>query len=61
MSTSDRHAARTQPSRLLDADLPLHHRDPFDRIIVAQAMTEPIHLYTVDPKLSAYTDLVRQA
>ncbi|HUB45123.1 MAG TPA: type II toxin-antitoxin system VapC family toxin [Acetobacteraceae bacterium] len=41
------------------ADLPLHHRDPFDRIIVAQAMTEPIHLYTVDPKLRPYTDLVR--
>jgi PIN domain nuclease of toxin-antitoxin system len=41
------------------ADLPLHHKDPFDRIIVAQAMTEPIHLYTVDRKLSAYSDLVR--
>jgi PIN domain nuclease of toxin-antitoxin system len=41
------------------ADLPPHHRDPFDRMIVAQAMTEPIHLYTADPKLSPYTDLVR--
>jgi PIN domain nuclease of toxin-antitoxin system len=41
------------------ADLPLHHRDPFDRIIVAQAMTEPVHLYTVDRKLAPYSPLVR--
>jgi PIN domain nuclease of toxin-antitoxin system len=41
------------------ADLPLHHRDPFDRIIVAQAMTEPAHLYTVDRALTRYSDLVR--
>ncbi len=41
------------------ADLPLHHRDPFDRAIVAQAMTEPMHLYTVDRKLSPYSPLVR--
>jgi len=41
------------------ADLPLHHCDPFDRIIVAQAMTEPAHLYTVDRALTRYSDLVR--
>lgn len=41
------------------ADLPMHHRDPFDRVIVAQAMTEPIHLYTVDTKLASYSPLVR--
>ncbi len=41
------------------ADLPLHRRDPFDRIIVAQAMTEPVHLYTVDRKLAPYSPLVR--
>jgi len=39
--------------------LPLHHRDPFDRVIVAQAMVEPIHLYTVDRKLLPYSPLVR--
>jgi len=43
------------------ADLPLHHRDPFDRILVAQALTEPVHLLTVDPKLTRYTPLVRLA
>ena len=41
------------------ADLPLHHRDPFDRVIVAQAITEPLHFYTVDRKLLAYSPLVR--
>lgn len=41
------------------ADLPLHHRDPFDRILLAQAMTEPVHLYTVDRKLPPYSSLVR--
>jgi PIN domain nuclease of toxin-antitoxin system len=41
------------------ADLPMHHRDPFDRAMVAQAMSEPAHLYTVDRKLIAYSPLVR--
>lgn len=40
------------------ADLPLHHRDPFDRLLVAQAMTEPAVLYTAEAQLGAYSDLV---
>lgn len=40
------------------AGLPLHHRDPFDRLLVAQAMDQAIPLYTVDRQLSAYSDLV---
>lgn len=40
------------------AELPLHHRDPFDRIIIAQAMTEPARLLTADEKLLPYSDLV---
>jgi PIN domain nuclease of toxin-antitoxin system len=39
--------------------LPLLHRDPFDRLLVAQAMTEPATLYTADPQLLPYSDLVR--
>jgi PIN domain nuclease of toxin-antitoxin system len=39
--------------------LPLHHRDPFDRILVAQAITEPAHLLTVDAKLPPYSELIR--
>lgn len=38
--------------------LPDHHRDPFDRILVAQALAEPLHLITADRALSAYGDLV---
>jgi PIN domain nuclease of toxin-antitoxin system len=41
------------------ADLPMHHRDPFDRAIVAQAISEPVHLYTADRKLIPYSPLVR--
>ena len=40
-------------------DLPLHHRDPFDRLLVAQAMAEPARLYTVDPLLPPYSEFVR--
>jgi PIN domain nuclease of toxin-antitoxin system len=40
------------------ASLPLHHRDPFDRLLVAQAMTEPAILYTADPELQVYSELV---
>ena len=36
----------------------LHHRDPFDRILVAQAITEPARLLTVDATLARYSELV---
>jgi len=39
-------------------DLPHHHRNPFDRLLVAQAMTEPAVLYTADATLCAYSELV---
>jgi PIN domain nuclease of toxin-antitoxin system len=40
------------------AALPLHHRDPFDRLLVAQAMTQPARLLTADPVLARYSELV---
>jgi PIN domain nuclease of toxin-antitoxin system len=40
------------------AALPHHHRDPFDRLLVAQAMTESAVLYTADAQLGAYSDLI---
>ncbi|PTM42016.1 type II toxin-antitoxin system VapC family toxin [Bosea sp. 124] len=40
-------------------DLPQHHGDPFDRLLVAQAIAEPAILLTADRKLQAYSDLVR--
>jgi PIN domain nuclease of toxin-antitoxin system len=38
-------------------DLPLHHRDPFDRQIIAHAMAENIPVVTSDPKFSLYKGL----
>ena len=38
--------------------LPQIHRDPFDRIIVAQALVEPLRLVTHDATLKAYGDTV---
>lgn len=38
----------------LVAGLPLHHRDPFDRMLVAQALHEGLTLVTHDRKLGAY-------
>jgi PIN domain nuclease of toxin-antitoxin system len=40
------------------ANLPMHHKDPFDRLLVAQALTEPARLLTSDAMLARYTELV---
>lgn len=41
------------------AELPDHHNDPFDRLLVAQAQELAIPIVTADPQLSAYAvDLV---
>lgn len=39
-------------------DLPAHHADPFDRILVAQALVEPMRLITHDPMVARYSDTV---
>ncbi|HLO46983.1 MAG TPA: PIN domain-containing protein [Kamptonema sp.] len=36
------------------ASLPLHHRDPFDRLIIAQAIVEQIPILSVDSIFDAY-------
>jgi PIN domain nuclease of toxin-antitoxin system len=36
------------------AQMPWHHRDPFDRILVAQALTENIPIISADAALDAY-------
>jgi len=36
----------------------LHHTDPFDRLLVAQAVTEPLRLLTADGALAIYSELV---
>jgi PIN domain nuclease of toxin-antitoxin system len=35
-------------------DLPLHHRDPFDRLLIAQASTESLTLITSDREMGRY-------
>lgn len=47
MPIYDTHAAAV-------ADLPLHHRDPFDRLLVVQAMAEDMTIVSKDEILSAY-------
>jgi len=39
-------------------DIAPHHRDPFDRLLLAQAVTEPLHLLTADESLQSYSSLV---
>lgn len=39
-------------------NLPQLHGDPFDRMLVAQASSEPLHLLTHDAALQPYSDLV---
>lgn len=38
--------------------LPPHHADPFDRILVAQALTIPLRLLTHDAKVARYSDAI---
>jgi PIN domain nuclease of toxin-antitoxin system len=46
----------THAQQLLD--LPPLHKDPFDRMLVAQAMAEPMRLLTSDALLTRYADIV---
>jgi len=44
-----------RPQHLLPlADLPFYHRDPFDRLIIAQAMVEDMPVLSTDPKFREY-------
>jgi|SRR5579863_816530 PIN domain nuclease of toxin-antitoxin system len=47
LSVSPAHAAAV-------ARLPLHHADPFDRLLIAQAFAEPLRLVTADQALAVY-------
>jgi PIN domain nuclease of toxin-antitoxin system len=53
LSISFRHAAAV-------ARLPPIHRDPFDRLLIAQAISEPLHFLTADDELAQYSELVRR-
>ena len=51
IAVTARHAAKVY-------DLPLYHRDPFDRLLIAQAISEPLRLLTADKVLAQYSELV---
>lgn len=38
------------------ARLPAHHQDPFDRLLVAQALLEPMRLVSRDPQVLRYSE-----
>ena len=47
------------PAHVLAVEsLPTWHKNPFDRPLVAQAITEPLRLLTADAVLAHYSDLV---
>jgi PIN domain nuclease of toxin-antitoxin system len=47
LSIDFRHVAKVET-------LPFHHRDPFDRLLVAQVLTEKITIISADAMLSEY-------
>jgi PIN domain nuclease of toxin-antitoxin system len=47
LSVTTRHAAAV-------SKLPAHHNDPFDRLLLAQAFSEPLRLLTADRVLAEY-------
>ncbi len=51
LPVTSRHASTT-------LKLPDIHRDPFDRILIAQAISEPLVFLTADPALKKYSELV---
>lgn len=51
LDVTPKHAARIM-------QLPDIHRDPFDRLLLAQALSEPLKFVTADSLLSGYSDLV---
>ncbi len=51
LAVTARHAAGVER-------LPAHHQDPFDRLLVAQAVAEPLRLVSADAIIARYTDLV---
>jgi|SRR5215510_2692793 len=44
----------TVASLIVVSTLPLHHRDPFDRLLIAQAMVEQLPIVSADPAFDAY-------
>jgi PIN domain nuclease of toxin-antitoxin system len=50
---------KSQHVVLVDS-IPLIHKDPFDRILIAQALVEGITLLTADPVIAKYPGPIRK-
>ena len=53
MHQVDIHEAKTHLSNFI-LSLPLIHKDPFDRLLIAQSMAEGIILLTADAQIAQY-------
>jgi PIN domain nuclease of toxin-antitoxin system len=51
--------AVTQDDAMATAKLPPLHRDPFDRLLIAQAIRAPMNFLTADAQLTNYSELVK--
>ena len=60
LNNSYQELAVTSEHAVAVANLPLLHRDPFDRILVAQSIVEGITLLTSDPLVAQYPAPVRR-
>ncbi|MBS1568841.1 MAG: type II toxin-antitoxin system VapC family toxin [Bacteroidetes bacterium] len=51
-----------EPAHIIELSrLPLHHRDPFDRMLIAQAKVEGMKLLTADPQFNRYNVSILKA
>jgi PIN domain nuclease of toxin-antitoxin system len=55
IATNDFHILPIEPKHTaVLTTLPFHHRDPFDRLLIAQAMVEAIPILSIDTAFDAY-------
>ena len=53
------HELSIQKNHIIElSKLPPHHKDPFDRILVTQSLTEPLVLITHDKNVARYNDSI---
>ncbi len=56
VETNDLKILRVELAHVLVLDtLPFHHRDPFDRMLIAQSIQEDVTLVSADPEFPAYS------
>ena len=60
LDTGYRELAITGEHAIATDGLPLLHKDPFDRMLVAQSMVEGVTLLTTDPVVARYPAPVRR-